>query len=124
LSKIGVLVHIFPKTNFWERCPAENYANLVTQFVSVLEKNEQDCKFQQYGATANTAKATEAWLSRCRASLLAATISRSYATSPFSFFLFSMWHFLIKESTAITQGAQRTFNIALNRLLPAPITNS
>lgn len=52
----------FPENKFWERCPAENCATLVTQFVSVLEKNERDCWFQQYGATANTAKATEAFL--------------------------------------------------------------
>jgi disulfide oxidoreductase YuzD len=85
LSKICLGAH-FPENKFWERCPAENYANLVTQFVSVLEKNKRDCWFQEYGATVNTAKVTEAWLSRSRASLLAATISRSYATSPFSFF--------------------------------------
>jgi hypothetical protein len=30
----------------------------------------------------------------------------------------------LKESTAITQEAQRTLNIALNGLLPTPSTNS
>jgi hypothetical protein len=98
----------------------------VTQFVSVLEKNERDCWFQQYGATANTAKATEAFLQNFfgyRAVGRRLWPPRSPDLTP-PYFFFFVGEFLIKESTAITQEAQRPFNVALHGLFPAPSTNS
>jgi hypothetical protein len=41
---------------FEETVTAENYPNILTQFIAVLGNNERDCRFQQAGTTANTAK--------------------------------------------------------------------
>jgi hypothetical protein len=41
---------------------AENYQNLFTQLIALLEENEQDCWYQQDGVTFHTAKTTTAFL--------------------------------------------------------------
>lgn len=104
---------------------AENYTNLLKQFVYVLEKNERCCWFQQYGVTANTAKATEAFwqnLMGDRAVGRRRWPPRSPDRTPPHFFF--CLDFLMKESTSVTQEAQRTLNITLSGLSPAPTTNS
>jgi hypothetical protein len=42
---------------------AESYQELIMNFISLLETNEQDCWFQQDGATAHTANLTMQMLS-------------------------------------------------------------
>jgi hypothetical protein len=42
---------------------AERYQELVINFISLLEVDEQDCWFQQDGATAHTANSTMQMLS-------------------------------------------------------------
>lgn len=101
---------------FGQSITAENYLNVLTQFVALLErKNESECWFQQHGMPAHMAKTTalsqdfhdhiyghELWL----------------LLSPDYF----LWGFLNKESTAIIQESWRTLNTTMNWLLLA-LTN-
>jgi hypothetical protein len=54
-----IIGHIF----FSETITAERYEELIMNFISLLEVDEQDCWFQQHGATAHTANSTKQMLS-------------------------------------------------------------
>lgn len=86
------LVRSVPKANFgnvvlWMDSYCGKYTNLLTQFVSVLPVSAVwgDC---QYCESNRSFLAELLRWSRCRASPLAATITRSYATSLFFLFGF------------------------------------
>jgi hypothetical protein len=63
---------------FVETIKVESYKNLLSQFITLLEKNEWDGSFQHDGATAHSANSATAllyWMTPCCASPLATLIS-------------------------------------------------
>ncbi|GFG30322.1 hypothetical protein Cfor_01564 [Coptotermes formosanus] len=66
-SKIGIRCVVsrkrFAGPLFFEQTiAAENYQNLLTQFIPLLEQNERDCWFRQDGTTAHIAHIKTAFL--------------------------------------------------------------
>ena len=105
--------------SFEDTITAENYPDLLTQFLALLEENKQVWWFQQNGASSHTTKASTASSQNFFGDRI---VGRGLwpprspdLTSPD----FCCADFLKKECTAITQDAWRTFNTILKRLLPA-----
>jgi len=98
---------------------AENYPNLLTHFVVLLEENKWDCCFSKFGWPPLLRNQQQM---SCRTSLVISIVGReiwpprSPHLRPNAFF---SWTFLKKEPTAITQEASRNLNLKISRLLPA-----
>lgn len=91
---------------FEETITAENYPNLLTQFIAMLEGNERDCWFQQDMATAPNTKTTAALCRISSVMALSGIVFGHYNHQTFRHVLSYCAHLFKKESTAIKQGTR------------------
>ena len=103
---------------FEETYTAENYPNLYTQFVALLERNELNRWFQQHMENNRLWKVKQlsCWISSLTA--LAEVDFGHHDPQTLHHLTSFCENFLKKKSTAITQETWRTENTTLSRLLP------